>query len=399
MTAEKFSLRAQRLKSSAIRDLLKITERPGVISFAGGLPSASTFPIDPLREACERVLSEDGQAALQYAPTEGYMPLREWVAARHSTGGLEVTAAQVLITTGSQQALDLLGKVLIDPGSRVLVETPTYLGALQAFSLFEPVFDSIASDDDGLIPEAIAPGSLRDARFLYCLPNFQNPSGRQLKLTRRRSLAALAARHGLYLVEDDPYGSLSYSGESLPSLLSMHSEATAYMGSFSKILAPGLRVGYVIAPQALHHKLTQAKQAADLHTPSFNQRIVYDVVKDGFLDTHIPKIRNLYAGRCSAMLNAMEKHFPPGVGWTRPSGGMFIWVTLPAEMDSAELLRAAMAENVVFVPGESFFAGSPQKNTLRLSFVTVAPEKISQGIAVLGALIAARLGLRREVPA
>jgi 2-aminoadipate transaminase len=325
------------------------------------------------------------------------MPLREWVAARHSVGGLEVTAAQVLITTGSQQALDLLGKVLIDPGSRVLVETPTYLGALQAFSLFEPAFESVASDDDGLIPEAIAPSSLSDARFLYCLPNFQNPSGRQLKLTRRRILASLAAQHGLLLVEDDPYGSLSYSGEVLPSLLSMHSEATAYMGSFSKILAPGLRVGYVIAPLALHQKLAQAKQAADLHTPSFNQRIVYDVVKDGFLDTHIPKVRNLYAGRCNAMLGAMEKHFPPGVGWTRPRGGMFIWVTLPVEMDSAELLRAAMAENVVFVPGESFFAGAARKNCLRLSFVTVAPEKIAQGIAVLGALIAARLGLCREV--
>jgi 2-aminoadipate transaminase len=377
-----FSQRAQKLTSSAIREILKVTERPEVISFAGGLPSPATFPVERLRAACTDVLTQAPSPALQYGPTEGYLPLREWIASRY-----QVSVTNVLVTTGSQQGLDLLGKVLIDPGSRVLVETPTYLGALQAFSLSEPQFVSVASDDDGLIPDVLTPELTDGARFMYCLPNFQNPTGRRLPIERRQQLARIASKIGLLLLEDDPYGALSYSGEQLPTLHSMLPEGVVHMGSFSKVLAPGLRVGYIIAPELLHAKLVQAKQAADLHTPSFTQRIVHEVIKNGFLDEHIPKIRTLYGEQCRVMLEALEEHFPSNVTWNQPAGGMFIWVKLPAHIDATALLEKAIAMNVAFVPGAPFFANEPQTNTLRLSFVTVPKEKLVEGIERLGRLL------------
>jgi 2-aminoadipate transaminase len=381
------SQRAQKLTSSAIREILKVTEQPEVISFAGGLPSAATFPVARMRQACEDILTTAASPALQYGPTEGYMPLREWVAQRHSTAGISVSRERVLITTGSQQGLDLLGKVLVDPGSRVLVETPTYLGALQSFSLSEPQFVSVPSDEQGPIPQALTPALTRDARLFYCLPNFQNPTARRIPATRRAELVRIAAAQNLPLLEDDPYGELYYSGAPLPSLFSLNPDGVVYMGSFSKVLAPGLRVGYLIAPEPVFRKLVQAKQAADLHTPSFTQRIVHETIKDGFLDTHIPEIRKLYANQCEVMLTALSKHFPAGVQWNRPEGGMFIWVNLPAALDGAQLLKKAIARNIAFVPGAPFFANEPQHNTMRLSFVTVPPEKIEEGIAKLGALI------------
>lgn len=390
------SQRAQKLTSSAIREILKITENPEVISFAGGLPSPETFPVERLRAHAAAVLTNAPAPALQYGPTEGYLQLREWIAARHSTPTLRIDPADVLVTTGSQQALDLLGKTLIDAGSRVLVETPTYLGALQAFSLFDPQFVSVPSDDDGPLTSALTPKFLDGARFLYCLPNFQNPTGRRISLERRQELARIAQQAGLLILEDDPYGALSYSGETLPTLLSMCPQHVVHMGSFSKVLAPGLRVGYLIAPAALHRKLVQAKQAADLHTPSLTQRIVYETVKDGFLDTHIPTIRTLYAQRCAVMLDALKEHFPPSVTWNAPQGGMFIWVKLPEDVDSFALLDQAIAQNVAFVPGGPFFANEPQNNTLRLSFVTVPPEKIRRGIAILGTLLKQGAQVRRE---
>ncbi|HBK45809.1 MAG TPA: 2-aminoadipate aminotransferase, partial [Xanthomonadaceae bacterium] len=331
------------------------------------------------------------QAALQYGPTEGFAPLREWVAARLSRDGATIRPGQVLITTGSQQGLDLLGKVFIDEGSKVLVETPSYLGALQAFSLFQPTFSAMRSDAQGIVVEALDDAQLDGARFMYCLPNFQNPTGRRLPLERRRALVEKAARAGVLLVEDDPYGELCYSGEALPSLLSMNPEGVVYLGSFSKVLAPGLRLGYVVAPEAVLGKLIQAKQAADLHTPSFSQRIVHETVQDGFLDDHIPGIRALYARQCELMLQALERHFPAQVGWNRPEGGMFVWVTLPPGMDSGALLARAIERNVAFVPGAPFFATDPQSNTLRLSFVTVPGERIDRGIQVLGELLAQAL--------
>jgi len=385
-----FSGRARAIESSAIREILKVTERPEVISFAGGLPSPLTFPVAAMRASLDRVLSAAGREALQYSTTEGYAPLREWIAARVGTPQAPVTPDQVLIVSGSQQGLDLLAKVLVDPGDTVLVETPTYLGALQSFSLFAPKYVSIASDEDGLLPEALTE-SMRGAKLLYCLPNFQNPTGRLLSEARRYRLAERARELDLLILEDDPYGELSYDGATPPSIRSLAPERTVYMGSFSKVLAPGLRLGYVIAPLALRSKLVQAKQATDLHTATLSQMAVYDVIKDGFLDTHIPTIRALYRDQCAAMLAALAQHMPAGVRWNTPRGGMFLWAELPRGMDASAVLARAIELNVAFVPGAPFYAANPVIESLRLAFVTVPPPRIEEGVKRLAGVIRAGL--------
>ena len=382
----RLSQRARAIQSSAIREILKVTERPEVVSFAGGLPSPATFPVDEMRDALDRVLNERGREALQYSTTEGFAPLREWIARRMNTPQAPVTADDVLMVSGSQQGLDLLAKVLIDPGDKVLVETPTYLGALQAFSLFAPRFVSVASDENGLLPGALD-DSMGDAKFLYCLPNFQNPTGRLLSAERRYQLAERARALDLLILEDDPYGALSYDGETPPSIRSLVPERTVYMGSFSKVLAPGLRLGYVIAPAALRAKLVQAKQATDLHTATLSQMAVFEVIKDGFLDTHIPTIRALYREQCSAMLGALARHMPEGVRWNEPSGGMFLWVELPTGMDATQVLARAIEQNVAFVPGAPFYAADPVVESLRLAFVTVSPARIEEGVKRLAEVI------------
>ncbi|UOD30244.1 PLP-dependent aminotransferase family protein [Massilia violaceinigra] len=386
----RFSERASQLQSSFIREILKITQRPEIISFAGGLPSPATFPVEHMKAAFDKVLSENGKVALQYGPTDGYPLLREWIANSLSTATCKILPEQVLMTSGSQQALDLLGKVLIDEGSRVLVETPSYLGALQAFSVYRPEFKSVATDEHGLVPSSIA-AVAEGARLLYALPNFQNPTGRSLSVERRQELVETCARLGLPLIEDDPYGALSYKGEPFPKMLNMNPDGVIYMGSFSKVLTPGIRLGYVVAPLPLVRRLELAKQAADLHTAQLTQMVVYEVVKDGFLDQHIPTIRALYANQCQVMLDAVAEFFPQGVTWTKPEGGMFIWVTLPKQIDAMKLLDQAIAAKVAFVPGAPFYANEPETNTLRLSFVTVPPERIREGVAILGKLIAAQM--------
>jgi len=385
-----FSQRAQKLQGSAIREILKITMRPEVISFAGGLPSPATFPVEQMKAAFDKVLTLQGKIALQYGPTDGYGPLREWVANSLSVNGSKISMDQVLMVSGSQQGLDLLGKVLIDEGSKVLVETPSYLGALQAFSLYGPDFVSVPTDDGGLIPEQVAALG-EGARLLYALPNFQNPTGRTMSLERRHALVETCARLGVPLIEDDPYGALSYRNAPLPKMLNMNPDGVIYMGSFSKVLTPGIRLGYVVAPRTLVEKMEQAKQATDLHTAQLTQMVVYEAIKDGFLEKHIPTIRQLYSDQCDAMLDALKTYFPSSASWTKPDGGMFIWVTLPKHIDSMKLLDEAIAEHVAFVPGAPFYANTPESNTLRLSFVTVPPEKIREGIAKLGKLIAAKL--------
>jgi len=385
-----FSERARAIQSSAIREILKVTERPEVISFAGGLPSSATFPVVEMLAAFDRVLTAKGREALQYSTTEGYAPLREWIAARVSTPEAPVSPDEVLMVSGSQQGLDLLAKVLIDPGDTVLVETPTYLGALQSFSLFDPKYVSVASDEDGLLPDALT-DSMRGAKFLYCLPNFQNPTGRLLAEERRYRLAEKARELDLLILEDDPYGALSYDGETPPSIRSLAPERTVYMGSFSKVLAPGLRLGYIVAPAALRAKLVQAKQATDLHTATLSQMAVYDVVKDGFLNTHIPTIRKLYREQCAAMLAALAQYMPDGVRWNKPRGGMFLWVELPKGMNASAVLAKAVEQNVAFVPGAPFFAADPVIESLRLAFVTVPPPRIEEGVKRLAEVIRASL--------
>ena len=376
--------RAHKMNPSVIREILKVTEKPGIISFAGGLPSPRTFPVEAFAAACETVLRTDGRAALQYAASEGYRPLCEWVAASMPW---DVSADQVLITTGSQQGLDLVAKVLIDEGSTVLVETPTYLGALQAFTPMEPNIVSVDSDAEGVDVEDLA-SKAEGARFLYVLPNFQNPTGRSMSEARRQALVERAAAIGLPLVEDNPYGDLWFDQPPPKPLTARNPEGCIYLGSFSKVLAPGLRLGYVIAPKAIMPKLLQAKQAADLHSPSFNQRMVSEVLKDGFIDRHVPTIRALYKSQCHAMLEALQKEMAGlDVVWNSPDGGMFLWVRLPEGMNAVELLPKAVDKGVAFVPGAAFYADHADPRTLRLSFVTASVEQIHIGIAALAQAI------------
>ena len=384
--------RAEKMNPSVIREILKVTEKPGIISFAGGLPSPRTFPVDAFAAACSSVLKTDGRAALQYAASEGYAPLREWVAddlgKTSALAGLPwyIDPAQVLITTGSQQALDLIAKILIDKDSRVLVETPTYLGALQAFTPMEPVFASVAGDAEGIDIDDFSAQSA-GARFLYVLPNFQNPTGNSMTEARRALLSAAAARLGVPIVEDNPYGDLWFDTPPPPTLTARNPEGCIYMGSFSKTLAPGLRLGFLVAPKSIYPKLLQAKQAADLHTPSFNQRIVAEVLKDGFIDRHVPTIRALYKSQRDAMLAALSREMPPDVTWNTPDGGMFLWARLPEGMSARALLPKAVEKNVAFVPGAAFYAEHADEHCLRLSFVTASTEQIKFGVAALAEAI------------
>ena len=392
MTNWTLAARAAKMNPSVIREILKVTEKPGIISLAGGLPSPKTFPVDAFARAAATVLAQDGPAALQYAASEGFPALREAVA---QWLPWDVDPAQVLITTGSQQGLDLVAKVLVDEGSRVLVETPTYLGALQAFSPMEPTIVSVASDDEGPLVDDFAATAGHDsgrARFMYLLPNFQNPTGRTMSEARRAALVAKADELGVPLVEDNPYGDLWFDQPPPAPLTARNPEGCIYLGSFSKVLAPGLRLGYVVAPQAIYPKLLQAKQAADLHSPSFNQRLVAEVLKDGFLERHVPTIRALYKRQRDAMHAALERELASlGVTWSRPDGGMFLWARLPEGMNAIELLPEAVERNVAFVPGAAFYAEAPDARTLRLSFVTASPAQIDTGIKALADTVRARL--------
>jgi len=385
--------RAERMNPSVIREILKVTERPGIISFAGGLPSPKTFPIAEVDAAVHKILTQDGQAALQYAASEGYTPLREAVAKMLPW---PVSPDQVLITTGSQQGLDLIAKILIDKDSPIWVESPTYLGAVQAFTPMEPRVMSVACDDDGLNVDALEAQLKKTPadqmpRFLYLLPNFQNPTGRTMPEARRAQLISVAKAHGLCLVEDNPYGDLWFDQEPPDTLTSRYPEGTIYLGSFSKILAPGLRLGFMVLPPALYPKMLQAKQAADLHTPSLNQRVLHELLASSFIPKHKPSIRALYKSQLDAMLVALQKEMPTGVHWNKPIGGMFLWLTLPKHIDSQALLLKVVEQGVAFVPGAAFYANESEAehNKLRLSFVTASVEQINRGIAVLANAIRA----------
>jgi 2-aminoadipate transaminase len=402
----RYAQRTRTIKSSAIRELLKLTQRPEIISFAGGLPASELFPTDRFRMACCKVLEEQSRHALQYGATEGYEPLREMVARHIARYGIKARTENVLITSGSQQALDLIGKLLINPGDRVLVEAPTYLGALQAFSVYGADYVSVPSDENGLCSELLE-GPLRSGpEFMYVLPNFQNPGGTTLSEGRRHQLVLLADKYGVPIVEDDPYGQLRYEGEHLPPLVVIDRENlrrdngysignVIYLSTFSKTLAPGLRLGWIVAPPEVISKLVQLKQGADLHTSTFVQMVAYEVARDNFLDEHVKLIRRVYRERRDVMLQSLQEFFPPEVSWTHPLGGLFLWVTLPAGLSAQKLFEAALRENVAFVPGDSFYAPNGSHDDalrhMRLNFSAAPPEQIREGIRRLSVAVKQQL--------
>ena len=386
----RFAQRTQRMESSAIRELLKFTENPDVISFAGGMPAPEVFPIEKFKEACLTVLDQNGPASLQYGSTDGYAPLREMIARYSARYGINVTIDNILITSGSQQALDLLGKILINPGDGVLVESPTYVGALQAWRAYGAEFVPVPTDEDGMMTSKLESCLRAGPKFIYALPNFQNPTGSTLAYDRRLKLIELAENYGVPIVEDDPYGQLRFEGENLPAIEVLDSQTRAqedcysgnviYLSTFSKTLAPGIRLAWVIAPPPVITKLIQAKQGTDLHTSTFNQMVAYEVAKDGFLYEHAKLIRKVYKERRDVMLDTLSEYMPEGVSWTHPKGGLFLWLTLPECLNSQDLFKDAVAEKVAFVPGDSFYAEGGGFNTMRLNFSNACPERINEGI-------------------
>jgi len=389
----RYAQRMHQMKSSAIRELLKVAEMPDVISFAGGLPAADVFPYQRVKEACNKIIDEHGAQALQYGVTEGYRPLRELIARHTARYGIDVSADNILITSGSQQALDLIGKVFINSGDKILVENPTYLGALQAWNAYGAEYITVQIDDDGIRTDHLEEAFRGGPKFIYIQSNFHNPCGVTLSYERRKKLVEMASIKGVPIIEDDPYGQLRYEGEHIAPIVNVDSQFNKnhipysgnviYLSTFSKILAPGLRLGSIIAPADVFPKLVMAKQGMDLHTATFTQMIAYEVSRGGFIDEHIKVIRKVYLERRDAMLDSLAEHMPDCVKWTHPKGGLFLWITLPEKIDTIKLFKESLKNKVAFVPGENFFACGGGKNTMRLNFSYSPPEKINEGIARL----------------
>jgi 2-aminoadipate transaminase len=385
-----------------------------MISFAGGLPAPDVFPVQRFEEACHKVLTEKASSALQYGATEGYEPLRQMIATNMDRYGIKAKVENVLITSGSQQALDLIGKLFINAGDKVLVEAPTYLGALQAFNIYGAEYESVLSDEDGLRTDLLEEPLRAGPKFMYVLPNFQNPGGTTMSEGRRHELVLLADKYGIPIVEDDPYGQLRYEGEHLPPLVVLDRKNlrrddgysignVIYLSTFSKTLAPGLRLGWIVAPPEVISKIAQLKQGADLHTSTFTQFVAYEVARDGFLDKHVKLIRKVYSERRDVMLQALKEFFPPTVTWTHPKGGLFLWVTLPAGLDIEAVFQSGLEQNVAFVPGNSFYANDPEEGSrhMRLNFSNATPEQIREGIRRLSEAVKKHLKdatLRSEQP-
>lgn len=391
-----FATRTQYAKRSAVRELLKLTAQPDMISFAGGLPATELFPVEKVKEAADLVLSEFGSQALQYGETEGIAPLRDWVAARFSRAGrLTVRRENVLIVSGAQQGLDLIGRVLLNEGDQVIVENPTYLALLGAWRPLGVRFVGVPSDQNGMMVEALEPLLQQGAKLIYSIPTFQNPQGTTLSLERRHRLVELLRKYDVGLLEDNPYGELRYSGEALPHVFELDAQSDAdgrlrshviYSGTFSKVLTPGLRIGWVVADEAVIDKLVMFKQGTDLHTSTLNQYITYTLARDGVIEQQLPRLQAAYRQRRDVMLAALARHFPAGVTWTQPDGGLFLMVTLPAHLNAADVLQAAIAHKVAFVPGEDFHLTGGQ-NTFRLNFSNAQPDRIERGIEVLGQVL------------
>jgi len=392
-----FADRMRSAKKSFIREILKATEDPSIISFAGGLPNPESFPLEEVAKAAAKVLKEDGKSALQYSMTEGYMPLREYIARRYGRYGIKADANEILITTGSQQGLDLIGKAFINKGDVVAVERPTYLAALQSFGMYEPGFIDIPLMEDGIDVEAMKKALAGDkVKLLYMVPTFQNPTGITYSGEKRRQVADALKDVGTVPVEDNPYGDIRFMGEDLPPMRRYVGGDVITMGTFSKTVSPGMRLGWLYAPPYIMEKLVMAKQAADLHTSYFVQRVVYQYLSDNDLEGHIRKIRRMYKVQRDAMVSALERYFPEGVNYTRPEGGMFLWVTLPEGISSMDLFSLAIKDKVAFVPGQAFFADGSGQNTLRLNYSNASEAQIEEGIRRLAKALYALMGRKHE---
>ncbi len=392
--AFRLAARMSRMKTSAIRDILKVTERPDIISFAGGLPAAELFPVEALAQALADVLAREGGAALQYSTTEGFVPLREWLCDRLERRGLRCEVDQVLITSGSQQGIDLVSKVLLDPGDAVLLENPSYLAALQTFGGFEARLVLVGSDEQGMdVDEAERVLEHERPKLIYVVPDFQNPRGTTLSLDRRRKLLELAGRHRVPILEDDPDGELRYRDEPIPPLAALDEDGlVVHLGTFSKTLAPGLRLGWAVAPKPLVRQLTVAKQASDLHTSTLSQRAVTRLLEHFDYDGHLRMLRQTYGRRCDAMLEALARYLPASTRWTRPDGGLFLWVELPEGVTAEALLEEALKQKVAFVPGAPFFAANPNHRFARFNFSNRPPEGIEEGMRRIGRALEALAG-------
>jgi 2-aminoadipate transaminase len=390
---DKFCDRCQMMSSSVIREILKFTQMPDVISFAGGLPAPELFPIREFEEACAHVLSTSGEQALQYGLTEGFMPLKEALAEKMQKYGVPAEPQNILLTNGSQQALDLIGRIFIGDGDVIVTGKPTYLGALQAWKVYRPNIIGIPVDEDGMQIDALEDVLGKEkVKFVYVLPNFHNPMGVTLTLKRRKKLVEIAARHGVPIIEDDPYGELRFEGEDITPIVVLHKENVLYLSTFSKILAPGIRLGWAVAPENIIKKLVQAKQATDLHTSTFIQMIAHDIVKRGILKAHSKEIRKVYGERRRIMTSAMEEHFPEGVRWTKPQGGLFMWTITPDKINTMDLLEKAVEEKVAYVPGSVFYPDGSGTNTMRLNFSNARSELIPVGIERLGRVLKRAIG-------
>ena len=380
--------------TSAVREILKVTEQPEIISFAGGLPAPELFPVEAIAEAHAQVFASEGRAALQYSTTEGWKPLREWIAHRMLSRGVKAEADNVLVTSGSQQGIDLVAKIFLEAGDTVLVENPCYLAALQAFSGYEAEIISVESDDQGMRVDQVERALIdSDPKLIYIVPEFSNPKGVSLSAERRAHLVALSKKYGVPIVEDDPYSELRYRGERNPPLASLDDEGLViYLSTFSKTLSPGMRLGWVVASKELIHTLVIAKQAADLHSSTIEQRAAARLLETFDYDGHIADLNRVYGSRCLSMLEALESHFPRGTRWTRPEGGLFLWIELPEHVRGAALLEEALRRKVAFVPGAPFFANNPRHNFIRLNFSNQLPELIDEGIERLARAIEEHAG-------
>ncbi|WP_340082234.1 PLP-dependent aminotransferase family protein [Terribacillus sp. FSL K6-0262] len=386
----KYAERAKLTRHSETREILKVTEHPEVISFAGGLPAAELFPVEELRIACDAVLKTDGAASLQYSTTEGYLPLRNEIVKRMDTIGIKANPQQTLITSGSQQAIDLLGKLFLDEGDTIICESPTYLAAINSFKVYKANFVEVEMDEDGMLMEALEEKLQKNskAKFIYTVPDFQNPTGRTLKLERRKRMVELASQYDCLIIEDNPYGAVRFSGTPLPPVKHFDMDGRViYLSTFSKIFAPGLRLGWICADNIIIEKLVAFKQIADLHSDSFSQRITAKYLELYDIENHIKKIRVVYKERCKTMLESIDRFFPDNISYSKPEGGLFIWVELPTFMDSSKIFMECMQHDVAIVPGISFFPNSTKTNTLRLNYSNTNSETIIEGIKRIGEVL------------